>query len=78
MQLPAGAAIVTSGPKLLYPTFVPTLRSPATATTPLTVALQFAGDSTGAVVPGAPPLPAATTTSTPIFVIAGRPMVGLP
>src|SRR5262245_26325178 len=41
-QLPPGALIATSGPIEEKPTFVPTWRSPATATTPL----QLAGVAT--------------------------------
>ena len=63
MQLPAGADTPTSGPKLLYPTFVPTLRRPATAITPAIEALQLAGAST---LPLA--LPADATTNTPSLV----------
>jgi hypothetical protein len=63
IQLPAGAATPTSGPKLLYPTFVPALRRPATAISPLTDALQFAGASTDPLE-----LPADATTNTPMLV----------
>ena len=66
-QLPAGAEIPTSGPKLLYPTFVPTLRSPATAITPGTDALQLAGAPTAPLA-----LPAETTTNAPMLVTAVR------
>src|SRR5581483_5075664 len=55
-QFPAGAASAICGPRLLYPTLVPTLRNPAMPATPT----QFAGASTGP-----PSLPAETTTSTP-------------
>ena len=45
---------------------------PRRAMTPGTSELQFAGASTGAAAPGAPPLPAETTTSTPIAVTCAR------
>ena len=58
-QLPAGAAIPTSSPRLLYPTLVPTLRSPATASTPL----QLPGAATAPLS-----LPAEATINTPMAV----------
>src|SRR4029079_16512757 len=56
-QFPPGALRATSGPRLLNPTFMPTLRSPAMPATPT----QFAGESTGP-----PSLPADTTITTPL------------
>ena len=55
-QLPPGAEIVISGPKLLKPTFVPALRM---ATTPITP-VQFAGEFVAALS-----LPAETTIVIP-------------
>src|SRR5688572_27763620 len=54
-QLPPGAAIVTSGPRLLNPTLLPAWRMAATAATPG----QFAGDDTTV-----PSLPADITART--------------
>src|SRR4029453_3527364 len=54
-QLPPGAASVTSGPRLLKPTLLPTWRIAATAATPG----QFAGDETAV-----PSLPGGITTTT--------------
>src|SRR6185436_8676398 len=54
-QLPPGAAIDTSGPRLLKPTLLPAWRMAAMAATPG----QFPGEETTV-----PSLPAATTTST--------------
>src|SRR5579859_1014998 len=62
-QLPAGAAMPTSGPRLLKPTLVPALRRPATAMTPGTNVLQLAGEPTAPLA-----LPAETTTSAPRLV----------
>jgi hypothetical protein len=54
-QLPPGAPIVTSGPRLLNPTLLPAWRNAATDATPG----QFAGDETTV-----PSFPAEITTST--------------
>src|SRR5690349_903086 len=54
-QLPPGAAMVTSGPRLLKPTLLPACRMAAMAATPG----QFAGDDTTV-----PSLPAEITAST--------------
>src|SRR6185437_4248787 len=56
-QFPPGALRDTCGPRLLKPTLVPTLRSPATPATPL----QLAGEPTGP-----PSLPAEATISPPL------------
>lgn len=57
MQLPPGAATVTSGPMLEKPTLVPTWRSAATLTTP--------GQLPGSPTAWPSELPAATTTVAP-------------
>src|SRR5436309_2305659 len=58
-QLPPGAPSAISGPRLLNPTLVPTLRRPRIPIAPW----QFAGESTGP-----PSLPADTTTRAPAAV----------
>ena len=60
MQLPPGAAMVTSGPRLEKPTLVPTWRSAATETTP--------GQLPGRPTAWPSELPAATTMVAPAVV----------